>query len=90
MLVVASLWLVSESLVLKPTVLSTLTQNSQVLLAEPEFRYLEIKQIAEGALKNSFSDEATKLAIEKYQSTQKNTDSVILILYLIVGSPDRQ
>jgi len=85
MLVVASLWLVSESLVLKPTVLSTLTQNSQVLLAEPEFRYLEIKQIAEGALKNSFSDEATKLAIEKYQSTQKNTDSVILILYLIAG-----
>jgi len=89
MLAVASLWLISESLVLKPSVLSTLTQNSQVLLADapsnPEFRYLEIKQIAEGALENSFTDETTNLAIEKYQSTQKNTDIVILCLFLIAG-----
>jgi len=36
-------------------------------------------------MQNTFSDETTKLAIEKYQSTQKNTDSVILILYLVAG-----
>jgi len=85
MLAIASLWLISESMILKPSVLSTLTQNSQVLLAEPDFRYLEIKQIAEGALANSFTDVATNLAIEKYQSTQKNTDIVILFLYLVAG-----
>lgn len=89
MLVVASLWLVSESMILKPTVLSALTQHSQVLLvgtsSDREFRYLEIKQIAEGILANSFTDEATNQAIQKYQSTQKNTDIVIVFLYFAAG-----
>lgn len=89
MLVVASLWLVSESMILKPTVLSALTQHSQVLLvgtsSDREFRYLEIKQIAEGVLANSFTDEATNQAIQKYQSTQKNTDIVIVFLYFAAG-----
>jgi len=42
MLAVSCLWLVSDSLIIKPSVLSVLTQDSQQLLAEADFRYLEI------------------------------------------------
>lgn len=85
MLAVACLWLVSESLVLKPSVLSALTQNNQVLIAEPEFRYLEIKQIAEGSLSEDAGDKATGFAIEQYRSTKQNTDNTIIVLLMLAG-----
>lgn len=90
MLLVASLWLVSESLILKPTVLSTLSgsmllQNNPQLLTNTEFRYLEVKQIAEGFLSRQSIDEATTLAVEQYLATQRNTDIVITVLCLFAG-----
>ncbi|MDH5611523.1 MAG: phosphate ABC transporter permease subunit PstC [Gammaproteobacteria bacterium] len=85
MLAVASLWLISESLIIKPSVLSVLTKDNQELLAQPEFRYLEITQMAEGLLDGKVVDAATTKALERYISVKKNTDVTILILFVASG-----
>jgi len=85
MLAVASLWFISDSLIIKPSVLSVLTQNSQVLLTDADFRYLEITQIADGLLSNELVDTASMRAVDHYHLTKKNTDTVILLLVICSG-----
>ena len=88
MLAVSCLWLVSDSLIIKPSVLSVLTENSTQLLADADFRYLEITQTAQGLLSESSEaslDADTKRAIAHYQLTKKNTDNGILALLIIAG-----
>ena len=85
MLAVSCLWLVSDSLIIKPSVLSALTQHSQQLLAEADFRYLEITQIANGLLSDRSVDEATSKAIEHYHATKQNTDTAILVLLVFAA-----
>lgn len=87
MLVIASLWLVSESLVIKPAVLSDLASNSRTIIANEDFRYFEIVQIADGLLDSQSLDEATSTAtaVKKYQTVSANTDTVISLLLIIAG-----
>jgi phosphate transport system permease protein len=85
MLVIACLWLVSESLVIKPAVLSELTQNSGVTFAESDFRYLEITQIADGLLTSQSYDEATLNAIQHYRTVSTKTNAIILLLLVAAG-----
>ena len=74
MLAVSSLWLISDSLIIKPSVLSELTQNSQILLQDPDFRYLEITQIANGLLSTHTDDANTLQAVQSYLQIKENTD----------------
>ena len=85
MLAIASLWLVSESLVIKPAVLSELASSGQVIIAEEDFRYLEITQIAEGLLGSQSLDNATLTAVNKYQTVSDDTDTIISLLLIIAG-----
>ena len=85
MLAVSCIWLISDSLIIKPTVLSVLTQSSQGLLADPDFRYLEITQIANGLLLEHSADVETMQAVASYLSTKQSTDSFILSMLLIVA-----
>lgn len=85
MLAVSCLWLVSESLIIKPTVLSVLTQNSQDLLTDADFRYLEITQIAQGLLEKHTDDSETLRAVESYRSLKQDTDTSILAMLLVAA-----
>lgn len=85
MLAIASLWLVSESLVIKPAVLSELASGGRVIIAEEDFRYLEVVQIADGLLDSQSLDESTSTAVKKYQTVSANTDTIISLLLIIVG-----
>ena len=85
MLAVSSLWLISDSLIIKPSVLSELTQNSQILLQDPDFRYLEITQIANGLLSTHTDDVNTLQAVESYLQIKENTDTFILTMLLVTG-----
>ncbi|MCK4704471.1 MAG: phosphate ABC transporter permease family protein, partial [Gammaproteobacteria bacterium] len=85
MLAVSCIWLISDSLIIKPTVLSVLTQSSQGLLTDPDFRYLEITQIANGLLLEHSADVETMQAVASYLSTKQSTDSFILSMLLIVA-----
>ena len=85
MLAVACLWIVSDSLIIKPSVLSVLTENSQQMLTDADFRYLEITQIANGLLSDEGVDTTTIRAIEFYSATKQNTDTGIFVLLVIAG-----
>lgn len=85
MLMVASLWLFSDSLIVKPAVISVLTQGSQSMLENIDFRYLEITQIADGLLLKTSADELTLSAVEKYVSLVRNTDIGIFALLIASG-----
>jgi phosphate transport system permease protein len=85
MLAVSCLWLVSDSLIIKPSVLSVLTENSQQLLAEADFRYMEITQIANGLLSDRGVDATTIKAIEFYRATKQSTDIGIFMLLIFAG-----
>ena len=85
MLAAACLWLVSDSLVIKPTVLSGLTNNNQILLTDPDFRYLEIVQIANGLVAEESFDATSNKAVEHYRETKQNTDTGIFWLMIIAG-----
>jgi phosphate transport system permease protein len=85
MLAIASLWLVSESLVIKPAVLSELASNGRVMLAEESFRYLEVVQISNGLLDSNSLEESVSNAVKKYETVSANTDMIISLLLIIVG-----
>jgi len=85
MLAVSCLWLLSDSLIIKPGVLSELSQGGQAFLADPDFRYLEITQIADGLFSNQSLDAATIQAVQRYRTTSANTDTVILLLLITAG-----
>jgi len=85
MLAISSLWLVSESLMIKPAVLSELASSGRHIVAEEDFRYLEIVQIADGLLDSQSEGEATLTAVKKYQTVSANTDTIISLLLIIVG-----
>lgn len=89
MLTVSSLWLVTDNLVVKPAVLSELTHNSQLLMAEDirslDFRYLEITQLANGLILDHANNDATERAVIRYRSTKQTTDSIVLITLFIAG-----
>ncbi|MDH5388658.1 MAG: phosphate ABC transporter permease subunit PstC [Gammaproteobacteria bacterium] len=85
MLAISSLWLISDSMIIKPSVLSELTQNSKVLLKDTDFRYLEITQIANGLLLTHTDDANTLQAVQSYLQTKENTDTFILTMLLVSG-----
>ena len=85
MLLVSTIWLFSDSLIIKPTVLSVLTENSQSLLVDPDFRYLEITQIANGLLIEHTDDVDTLRAVQSYRATTQSTDTFILSMLLVVA-----
>ncbi|MCK4705556.1 MAG: phosphate ABC transporter permease family protein, partial [Gammaproteobacteria bacterium] len=85
MLAASCFWLVSDSLILKPSVLSVLTGHNQQLLVNADFRYLEITQIANGLLSDQGVDATTTKAIEHYHTTKQNTDTGILALLIFAG-----
>ena len=84
MLAVSCLWLVSDSMIIKPSVLSVLTENSQQLLVDAD-RYLEITQIANGLLSEQNVDATTTRAIEFYRATKQSTDTGIFMLLIFAG-----
>jgi len=85
MMAVASLWLISDSFFIKPSVLSVLTQGSQVLLTQADFHYLEITQIAKGLIPEDSADASTLRAVNHYRLTKSNSDTVILLLLIAMG-----
>ncbi len=85
MLAVSCLWIVSDSLIIKPSVLSVLTENSQQLLDKADFRYMEITQIANGLLSDQGVDASTAKAVEFYRERKQSTDTGILLLLMFAG-----
>ena len=85
MLITASLWLVSNNLIIKPTVMSDLTHNNQITLTDPDFHYLQIVQIANGLIKEDTFDTTVNKAVEHYRATKQNTDNAIYWMMLIAG-----
>ena len=85
MLVMSCLWLISDSLIIKPAVLSELSQDGRVFLAEPDFRYLEITQIADGLLSTQAIDETTVQTVQRYHAIRTKTDTSIFLLLLAAG-----
>lgn len=85
MLAISCLWLVSDNLIIKPSVISVLMENNQQLIAKVDFRYLEITQIAEGLLPNQLVDKVTKKAVAHYLEKKQSTDNGIFLLLIFSG-----
>jgi phosphate transport system permease protein len=85
MLLVSSLWLINDSIFIKPAVVSVLMDESPGLLQKADFRYLEIKQIAHGLLPDTNLDRVTERAVEQYKSTRSDSNLIITIMLLLAG-----
>ncbi|MDH3343159.1 MAG: phosphate ABC transporter permease family protein, partial [Gammaproteobacteria bacterium] len=85
MLMVASLWLISDNLIIKPAVMSDLTHNNQVALEDPDFHYLQIVQIANGLIAEKKLDTTVNRAVEDYRVTKQNTDNAIFWMMVIAA-----
>ncbi|MDH5711626.1 MAG: phosphate ABC transporter permease subunit PstC [Gammaproteobacteria bacterium] len=85
MMMTASIWLISDNLIIKPTVMSDLTHNNQITLADPDFHYLQIVQIADGLIKENAFNATINKAVEHYRVTKQNTDSAIFWMMIIAG-----
>lgn len=85
MLLVAFLWLMVDPWVIRPNVLKTLQEVSGVTEGNSAFQYLEIRNIADGLLPESFASAAVMSAVEHYRAMQQNAQIVFLALFLLAG-----
>jgi len=83
MLLIASLWLFTESFIYKPIVLSTFT-HKQTIEVNTELRYLKVKQIVSGRMAQS-NDADLIIAVDAYQEAKSFTNISLSILVLITG-----
>ena len=85
MLLVAFLWLMVDPWVIRPNVLKTLQEVTGVTEGNSAFQYLEIRNIADGLLPESFASAAVMSAVEHYRALQQNAQIVFLALFLLAG-----
>ena len=85
MLAVACVWMISDSMIVKPSVLSVLSENNQVLQTDYDFRYLKIVQHANGLISDESFDVTDTQAVEQYRETIEKTDTTIFWLMIIAG-----
>lgn len=83
LVLLSTLWLVSEPLYVKPLVVSTLNSASENPIKDIDFRYLEIKQISRGSLNITKNKEISELALESYHSAKTHVDYLIISLMLL-------
>ena len=85
MLVVVFAWLAVEPGIIRPAVLGELAANSALIEENSAFKYVEIKNIAEGVLPSDSADSAVMQAVEHYRVLQQQSGIALTILFITAG-----
>ena len=85
MLVVVLAWLAVEPWIIRPAVLSELAANSALIEAHSAFKYVEIRNIAEGVLPTESADESVLQAVGHYRVLQQQSGIALTILFVTAG-----
>ena len=85
MLVVVFAWLAVEPVIIKPVVLSELAANSALIEENSAFKYLEIKNIADGVLPSDSVDAAVMQAVRHYRVLQQQSGIALTIFFITAG-----
>ncbi|MEA2093365.1 MAG: phosphate ABC transporter permease family protein, partial [Pseudomonadota bacterium] len=85
MLVVVLAWLAVEPWIIRPAVLSELAANSALIEAHSAFKYVEIRNIAEGVLPTESADESVLQAVGHYRVLQQQFGIALTILFVTAG-----
>jgi len=85
MLLVVLAWVAVEPGIIRPVVLGEFFANSALIEENSSFKYLEIKNIAEGVLPSDTVEESVLKAVEHYRSLQFQSSIALTILFIAAG-----
>jgi phosphate transport system permease protein len=85
MLLVVAAWMAVEPGLIRPAVLGELAANSALIEENSAFKYVEIKNLAEGVLPSESADESVLQAVEHYRTLQQQSGIVLTILFITAG-----
>ncbi|MEA2094983.1 MAG: phosphate ABC transporter permease family protein, partial [Pseudomonadota bacterium] len=85
MLLVVVAWLAVEPGIIRPAVLGELVANSALIEEHSAFKYVEIKNIAEGVLPSALADKSVLQAVDHYRTLQQQSGIVLTILFITAG-----
>ena len=85
MVVIALCWLLVEPWFIRPAVMQMLGTAAGQALANSAFQYLEIRNIAAGALSDSNASAAVLQAVDRYKSLSQTATIVFSIMFLVAG-----
>ena len=85
MLLVVAAWLAVEPGIIRPAVLDELAANSALIEENSAFKYVEIKNIAEGVLPSALADKSVLQAVDHYRTLQQQSGIVLTILFITAG-----
>ncbi|HAJ91380.1 MAG TPA: phosphate ABC transporter permease subunit PstC [Gammaproteobacteria bacterium] len=85
MLVVVLAWLAVEPGIIRPAVLAEFAANSATIEANNAFKYVEIRNIAEGVLPSESADESVLQAVGYYRVLQQQSSIALTILFVTAG-----